>query len=147
MYKVGIILEAHGTVSLVIPLCLENPSPIPDPLYLLGIPPLHVVRFPSTLVPGCLCTDLPPLSFSPSPFSLSPTVPHFNTCPPTATSRRRLHIVRYSSNQSISSLSTCYYTKPVLTTAFHPYLHAFTHARYLVLTIAFHPYLHATIQI
>ncbi len=51
------------------------------PFYLLGIPPLRVVRFPSTLVPGCLCTDLPPLSFSPSPFSLSPTVHYFKFMP------------------------------------------------------------------
>jgi hypothetical protein len=34
MYKVGIISEVYGTVPLVDPLYLENPSPVLDPLLL-----------------------------------------------------------------------------------------------------------------
>jgi hypothetical protein len=79
--QVGITLEAHGTIPLVSPFAWKAPPLFPNPFYLLGIPPLRVVQFPSTLVPGCLCTDLPP-PFPPRPSSLSPAVPHFNMCPP-----------------------------------------------------------------
>jgi hypothetical protein len=48
-----------------------------NPSYLLGIPPLLVVQFPSTLVPGCLYTDLPP----PPSLFCSPTVPQPNYVP------------------------------------------------------------------
>ncbi len=48
------------------PFARKVPPLFLNPFYLLGIPPLRVVRFPSTLVPGCLCTDLPP-SFPPHP--------------------------------------------------------------------------------
>jgi hypothetical protein len=83
MYKVGIKSEVHGTIPLVIPPCLEIPPLFLIPSYLLGIPPWRVVRFPSTLVLGCLCTDLPPLFPSPSPFPFLQWFPISNTCPPT----------------------------------------------------------------
>jgi hypothetical protein len=98
MYKVDIISEVHGTVPLVIPLCLEkNPPLFLIPSDLLGIPPLRVVRFLSTPVPGCLCTDLPPpflTSHPPFPFPQQFLI--LTTCPPTMTSRRQLHMVQYT---------------------------------------------------
>jgi hypothetical protein len=102
MYKVGIISEVYGTIPLTIPLG-NSPFPgripplFPIPFYLLGIPPWHVAQFPSTLVPGCLCTDLPPPFLSPHPpFPFPQRFLILNTCPPTTTSRHRLHIVRYT---------------------------------------------------
>jgi hypothetical protein len=54
MYKIDIMLEAHGTNPLITPFAWKIPPLFLNPSYLLGIPPLRVVRFPSTLVPGCL---------------------------------------------------------------------------------------------
>jgi hypothetical protein len=106
MHKIGIILEVHGTVPLVIPFTWKIPPLFLIPCYLLGIPPLRVVRFPSTLVPGCLCADLPTLSFFPSPFSLSPTVPHFKYMPSydditTSASHSPIHLHLQSKKQFI----------------------------------------------
>ncbi len=67
MYKVGIISEVHGTVPLVVPLYLENPSPVPDPLLLTWNPFFACGAIPVHPVPGCLCTDLPPPFFLPVP--------------------------------------------------------------------------------
>ncbi len=76
---------------------LRNPSPCS-----LNSPPTYlesllcvVVRFPSTLLPGWLCTDPPPLSSSPFPFPLSQWFPISNACSPTTTFWHRLHIVWY----------------------------------------------------
>jgi hypothetical protein len=82
MYKVGIISEVHGTVPLVIPFTWKIPPLFLIPSYLLGIPPLRVVRFPSTLVPGCLCTDFPPPFFLPVPFFPFPNGSPFYTYMP-----------------------------------------------------------------
>jgi hypothetical protein len=46
MYKVGIISEVHGTIPLVNPLCLENPSPVPDSLLLTWNPSLACCAIP-----------------------------------------------------------------------------------------------------
>jgi hypothetical protein len=80
IYKVGII--SGGTWHSPLgnsPLFGKIPPLFLIPSYLLGIPPLRIVRFPSTVVPGCLCTDLPPPFFLPIP--LSPTAPHFKYMP------------------------------------------------------------------
>jgi hypothetical protein len=50
MYKVGIISEAHGTIPLiiplVIPLCLESLSTVPEPLLLPWNPSLAFGAIP-----------------------------------------------------------------------------------------------------
>jgi hypothetical protein len=61
-----------------------------------------MVRFPSTLNPGWLYSDLPPLSF-PSPFPFPQRFPISNTCPPTTTLQYRLYIVRYSNANKTNS--------------------------------------------
>ncbi len=121
MYKVGIISEAYGTIPLIIPLTIPLEIPfawkVPplflNPFYLLGVPPLHVVWFLSTLVPGCLCTDLPLPLPSPSSFPAPQRFPISNTYPPTTTLRHRLHIVRYRSDP-FKCLSPLHY-QPQLT--------------------------------
>jgi hypothetical protein len=60
------LLEVQGTAPLITLLTWKIPPLFLIPSYVLGIPPLRVARFPSTLVPGCLCTDLPPF-FLPIP--------------------------------------------------------------------------------
>jgi hypothetical protein len=52
----------------------------------------------STLVPGWLYTDPPPLFF-PIPLSPSQRFPFSNACPPMTTLRYRLHIVQYNSTE------------------------------------------------
>jgi hypothetical protein len=95
MYKINLISEVHSTILLITPLCLESlPLFLNSLLTWLESLLCVVVRFPSTLIPGWLYTDLPPLS-SPFPFPLPQRFPISNTCPPTTTLRYRLHIVRY----------------------------------------------------
>ncbi len=81
MYKVGIISEVHGTIPLVIPFCLENPSPAPDPRLLTRNPSFACGAIPVHPGPRLLVYWPPLLFSSPSPLFLSPTVPHFKYMP------------------------------------------------------------------
>ncbi len=97
MYKVGTISEVHGTVPLVNPLCLEKSLPYSwSPLtYLESLLCVWCDSCPPWSQVACVLT-FPPF-FLPIPLFPFPNgSPVLNTCPPTATSQRRLHIVRYS---------------------------------------------------
>ncbi len=97
-------IGAHGTIPLttpwrsplIIPFCLEIPPLFLGPSYLLGVPPLRVVWFPSILFPGCLYTDLPLPLPSPFSFPLPNGSPNSIMCLSTTTLRHRLHIVWYN---------------------------------------------------
>jgi hypothetical protein len=101
MYKVGIISEAHGTIPLkiplVIPLRLESPSPVPEPLftYLESLLCVWCDSRPLWSQVACVLTFPLPLPF-PSSFPAPQRFPNSNMCPPTTTLRHRLHIVRYN---------------------------------------------------
>ncbi len=104
MYKVGIMSEAHGTIPLIIPLvlplCLESPSPVPDSLLLTWNPSFACGAIPVHSGPRLLAYWPPPYPFpSHSLFPLPNGSPKSNMCPPTTTLRHRLHTVWYMYNQ------------------------------------------------
>jgi hypothetical protein len=112
MYKVGVISEACCTIPLilplvaplVIPLCLENPSPVPEPLLLTWNPSFACGGIPVHSGPRLLVYWPPPVPLpSPSSFPAPQRFPISNMCPPTATLRHRLHIVRYTRKPCIIS--------------------------------------------
>ncbi len=111
MYKVGIISEVHGTIPLIIPLCLENSSPVPEPLLLTWNPSfaLWCNSCPLWSLVACILTSSPLLS-SPSPFPFPQRFPISNMCPPTTTLRHWLHIFRYNNitglNIAVLSIKT-----------------------------------------
>jgi hypothetical protein len=103
MYKVGIISEAHCTIPLVIPLiiplCLESPSPVPESLLLTWNPSFACGAIPFHSGPRLLVYWPPSPPFPRRPFPCPQRFPISNMCPPTTTSRNRLHIVRYNNSQ------------------------------------------------
>jgi hypothetical protein len=83
------------------------PPPFPSPSYLLGIPPLCVVR-PRPLWSQGACKLTSPFPFPPHSLFPPPTVPHFNYVPfyddiMTSTSYSLIHISS-SPNRSFSAL-------------------------------------------
>jgi hypothetical protein len=85
MYKVGIMSEACGTIPLliplVIPLCLESPSPVHEPLLLTWNPSFAHGAIPVHSGPRLLVNWPPPPPSLPILFSRSPTVPQFKYAP------------------------------------------------------------------
>jgi hypothetical protein len=63
------------------PLCLENPSPVPEPLLLTWNPSFASWCDSRPLWSLVACVLTSPPCFLPIPFSLSPTVPHFKYMP------------------------------------------------------------------
>ncbi len=98
MYRISVILEVHAPILLLTPLYSEIPTPcfLTSPFTNLESLLCIVARFPSTLIPGWLSTDLPPLCAPHSLFPFPQRSPISNTCPPTTTLWHRLHIVRYN---------------------------------------------------
>jgi hypothetical protein len=80
MYKVG-IYRRYMHIPLIIPFCLENPSPVPEPLLLTWNPSFALWCDSRPLWSQVACVPTSHPLFLPIPISLSPTVPHFKYMP------------------------------------------------------------------